>query len=131
MDKPDDKSEAVSQKIQFHFIKSSFFRVIGIDGVLGGITPRGDINATLFSERLPIPDVIEHDLDENGMLSKKARVVSKKGVVRETEATLVLNSVAARDIGQWLIRKADELDKLFDDAEIQVESDEYNLQQGS
>src|SRR3989442_6878794 len=46
------------QDVTFHYIKSSQFRVVHADGIIGGVTPRGLIHIAVFSERPAIPQVI-------------------------------------------------------------------------
>src|SRR5437660_1297541 len=43
------------QTVEFHYIKSPQFRVIHVDGAIGGSAPRGKLFVNIFSERIPIP----------------------------------------------------------------------------
>ena len=45
--------------VKFHYIKSNSFRVLHVDGSLGGITPGRNIFVSLFSERGALPQIIE------------------------------------------------------------------------
>ena len=40
-------------RVRFHYLKSQLWRVVHVDGAIGGITPRGMIHAALYSEEEP------------------------------------------------------------------------------
>jgi hypothetical protein len=46
-------------KIQFHYIKGPDYREAACHGVIGGPTPAGKVWLAFFSERGPIPRVVE------------------------------------------------------------------------
>jgi hypothetical protein len=77
-------------KVRFDYIKSPQFRVVHVDGAYGGITPRGQLFISLYSERLPIPTAIVHQLNPNGQLGDEilSERETRKGVVREVEIGL-------------------------------------------
>lgn len=57
------------KQIRFDYIKSNCFRVIRVDGVNGGPTPRADgIQMAFFSERMPIPQSEEFLVSVDGKL---------------------------------------------------------------
>ena len=97
--------------IDFHFIKSPHFRVIHADGVWGGATPSRNIAISIFSERLPIPRVIKHQIDDDNRLGAEieAERNTKTGVVREVEAELIMNKATATALVEWLNKYIEEL----------------------
>src|SRR3990172_8149969 len=50
------------KSLAIDYIKSNLFRVIHADGVIGGITPRGLIHMSIWSERPTIPQHIVHEM---------------------------------------------------------------------
>jgi hypothetical protein len=110
MDEP--KSDPQSEKkLQFHFIKSNHYRVIHVDGAHGGLTPRGQIFIALYSERVPIPEMIVHGVAENRLTGELlAERKSKRGIVREVEAGVVMDLGAAQALHEWLGKKVAELE---------------------
>jgi hypothetical protein len=98
--------------VTFNYLKSAFYRVIHVDGAIGGITPRGLIHCSIYSERAAIPRVTRHTLNPDGSLGNATVVESREGVSREMEADLILDRRAARELRDWLTRQLDQLAKL-------------------
>ena len=115
-EKPEDNSQA-TPRFTFHFIKSNHFRVIHGDGAWGGITPGGNLAIVFYSERMPIPQSIEHEITQDGTLGQRTNLESKQGVVREMEVEVVVNLEAAKGILNWLRGQIDSLEQAQSDAE--------------
>ena len=90
--------------IDFHFIKSPHFRVIHADGVWGGATPSNNIAISIFSERLPIPTVVKHHVQDDNQLGEeiKSERNTRTGIVREVETELIMNKATATALVDWL-----------------------------
>lgn len=105
------------EKIRFHYIKGHQFRVIHIDGAVASISPTGDIVASLFSQRPPIPQVTVQPVLENGQLGEEivAERIAKDGLVREVEVAVT----AKPDIVEVLIKllqdKLDQYKKIMEE----------------
>ena len=98
-------------KLQFHYIKSPDYREVGCDGVLGGVTPRRKIVMSLFSERGPIPRLVEYDLHVSGDeksfefdegFATPSHIDTRHGIVRHVEVTSYLDVDVARRLQKWL-----------------------------
>ncbi len=98
-----------AEQIEYHYLKSNFFRVVHADGAFGGITPRGYIHFSLFNERGPIPKKTVREIRADGTLLPQTIKKSKSGVVREIEIDVVLDKDAAVHLHSWLGRKIIEL----------------------
>jgi len=91
-----------SGTLSFDYLKSSFFRVIHVDGVHGGLRPNGTtIHMALFSERNAIPQHEEFKVTA-GQLGERIRSNGREGVVREVEIDAVMDLDTARAIRDWL-----------------------------
>src|SRR5271157_2184176 len=92
--------------IKFHYIKANLFRVIHVDGAIGGITPNRGIFVSLFSERSALPKMIEQELLPNGTLGEEKTVVQysegKEGLVRDMEIGVMLSVDVAQKIAEFL-----------------------------
>ena len=101
-------------KIKFHYIKSHQFRVVHVDGIYGGISPSGDIYASLFSQRPPIPVLTVQPVKENGELGDEilSDRASKDGIVREMEVGMAMRPEVAEALAKWLQERVDEFHKL-------------------
>lgn len=105
--------------LKFHYIKSSLFRVVHVDGAHGGIVPSGGIHMALFSERSPIPQQSSFPLNPEGTLGPEvmANRVGKEGVVREVEVDLRMDLTTAEAVAEWLKIKVEELKRIQKDQE--------------
>jgi hypothetical protein len=92
---------------QFDFEKGNFFRVIWVDGAMGGITPGGQIHMAVYNERAPIPKSVFHAVQPNGQLGPEntGKRVVRTGFFREVEADLMFNYETAVAIRVWLDEK--------------------------
>jgi len=97
-------TEEKPTRIKFHYIKSSQFRVVHVDGFIGGPTPRLDLHVAIFSERAAIPQQIEHVVKEDGSLGEEiaANRIGKDGIVREVEFDAVMDLDVAKAFQKWL-----------------------------
>src|ERR1700733_53208 len=92
--------------ISFFHEKGNFFRVIHVDGAIGGLTPTRDIFMSLYSQRVAIPRIIEQRLSIEGKVGEEVKREGKNGIFRELEVGVVLTPTTARQIAQWLIQQA-------------------------
>ncbi len=93
-------------RARYHYIKANAFRVVHVDGVIGGPTPSGNVQVSVFSERAPLPTLAEHevtDLGDGGF--KVGRQISsegKDGFVREVEVAMMMNLTMTKRLHRWL-----------------------------
>lgn len=102
------------QKIAFDYIKGQYFRVIHADGAIGAITPRGDIQFALYSERKAIPRRQVNAIKSEFILGDviKEETVSRDSIVREMDINVVVNSDVATNLAKWLLERVEELEKI-------------------
>jgi len=113
----EDQASAVlkmPEKLSFDYIKGTSFRVIHVDGVHGGPTPRGDgVQIAFFSERTPIPQHEEYDLTEKGALGKRTEMKKRDAnVIREVEVEAILSLETAKKMEAWLHEKIKQIEEL-------------------
>ena len=111
---PQEQSKQKKQKtIRFDYIKSNCFRVIHVDGVHGGPTPRVDgVQMAFFSERAAIPTREEHVLTEKSTLGKRIRIEKRDAIVREVEVEAILSIEMAKRLEEWIHEKVEQIKKL-------------------
>jgi hypothetical protein len=88
--------------VQFYYIKSTQFRVVHVDGVIGGLTPRGHIHLAAYSERSAIPQITQHTLTDTGQLSDPIAQDGKAGIVREIDVDLIMTITTATELRDFL-----------------------------
>ena len=106
------KDQLSDEVLNFHYIKSNFFRVIKADGVHGGVTPRGDVQLSFFNERLPIPVVESFKVTNEGKIFGLKERRTKIGYVREVESEVVMDVQSARELVKWLEATVLEAEKI-------------------
>lgn len=96
--------------INVFYKRSDNFTVFPVGGVWGGITPQGLISAEFFIDKPASPEHTVLKLDETG--EAKETVPDRQDITRELLVGLIANPEIARIIGNWLITRADEVDKI-------------------
>jgi len=105
-------SDVPMKSITFHYLKNPQFRVVHVDGGLGGITPRGLIHFAVYSERPAIPQTQTQAISPEGTLGEPMTAETKEGIVRELDVDLVMTKQTAVEIRDWLDRRIEELTEL-------------------
>lgn len=115
--------------VQFHYIKSNFFRVLHVDGMIGGPTPAGLIFLSLYNERGAIPQITVHDVTEGGEVGPERMNdrVTKQGIVREVEVGLIMSVETATSVVAWLQEKIDVAKKMRAAMEAEGKSNESSV----
>lgn len=98
--------DLLAKKAKYDLLKSNNFRVVYVDGVFGGVGPRGMIHMTLFNTRWPIPTRMVHSLNEEGAIADELHDErqSRDAMVRELEIEVVMDTEAAIRLREWLER---------------------------
>ena len=111
-------SKARIGKLQFHYIKSPDYRETACHGALGGVTPQDKIWMALFSERGPIPRIVEFDvpapegasaIEFNEAQSEPSHTESRAGIVRHVELCTYLDLDVAKRLHEWLGQRIAEI----------------------
>jgi len=77
-----------------------------VNGVYGGITPRGELICHFFCEYTPPPSEEAFPITENGKLGQKEEhVKSEIEFTRELRVGIVLNPIQAESIANWMLDK--------------------------
>lgn len=91
-------------------INSPSYRTIHCDGAHGGITPRGQIQFTLFNERNTIPKITSRTVEE--VVGANAYTLGAEkieetlsGVIRQLEVTVFMDMNGSREFFSWLGKK--------------------------
>jgi hypothetical protein len=105
--------QKLPSKIKFDYIKSNFHRVIHADGAWGGITPRGTIILSFWSERPPIPKQIVHQVTPEGLGEEiKGEREGRDAMIREVEVSVIMDIGAAKAFLAWLQEKVSAAEKI-------------------
>lgn len=110
----DDKSSdsARPTQIGIHYQRSRHYRTIHADGAQFGVTPRGQIQFTLFNDQKPMPEFVMHEITPEGTLGKPIEQSVREGAVREVEVNVIMDIEAATsflDVLQTTLKQIKEI----------------------
>lgn len=116
---PDESNGKQPPAFHIHYIKTSNYREIACDGVVGGVTPRArKIWMGFYSERSPIPRTVFHQtapgaapnewvVDES---KPPFRVESREGLIRNIEVATYIDLETAKRLVEWLQKRVTDLE---------------------
>jgi hypothetical protein len=106
----------VAQEVAFDYIKGQFFRVIHVDGAIGGITPQGHVHIGFFSERPPFARRIVQRANPDGTLGEAVveKTVVRDAIVRELDVDVIMTYSVLENLHAWIGQRLEELRKLRD-----------------
>ncbi len=108
---------AATPSLRFHYLKSSEFRSIHVDGAVGGIHPSGrGLHLAMFVERIPVPQQTDYEVNPDGMLGAEIEGsrVAREGIVRELQIDAFMDRTTAgmlHDLLGTLLKRLKELDQ--------------------
>src|ERR1035437_6274980 len=109
MDKS-DKPESL-KTIDLNYLKTHSYRTYFTSGAFGGITPKGQVYMELYVERGVTPQIVTHQINENGSLGKEVKRDGKVGVIREIECGVIFDIETAKTMKKWLEDRINDYDK--------------------
>ena len=104
-----DKTQTV--KLQFHYIKGPGYRETACHGAIGSVTLQNKIWMALYSERRPIPRMVEYDVSApegadvvefNEAKAVPSYTEGRSGVIRHVEFSSYLDLDVAIRLHAWL-----------------------------
>jgi hypothetical protein len=98
-------------KVAFDYIKSNQFRVVHVDGAIGGPTPNGGLHVAFFSERLPIPQREVRSINRDGSLGGLVadEAVVRPAIIREVDFDVIMSLPVAEMLVSWLQERVTEI----------------------
>jgi hypothetical protein len=126
----EDSVASDAQEVNFKYRKSNLFRVIHVNGVIGGITGRGEIHFGFYNERLEFPDSGKAVASGGGLGPEQ--IEGGGSFVREIETDAVVDLVTAKQIRAWLDRQIALMESLIKQSqqEIADHAKELTIPQG-
>lgn len=92
----------VKGKITFKYVYPEDLRDLYVNGLFGGVTPRKEIYAHLYSERHPIPKKVVHSVENNGTLGPEEEIEKGGDVVRFVQTSIIMDLQTAISFRDWL-----------------------------
>jgi hypothetical protein len=110
------------QSIRYKFTRAPDYRVLAANGAWGAIATNGIITVDFYVERIANPETIVQYL-EGDRAGQEERIPGEPEclIEREAQVGLILTPDTARAIGQWLIERADEYERIVTSKVNEVE----------
>ena len=100
--------EGRAPEIAFDYIKGQLFHVVHADGVIGGMTPTGNIHVAFFSERIAIPQRELRKINPDGTLGDIVSIEGRHAIVREVDVDVMMSHSVAETLIEWLQARVSE-----------------------
>lgn len=108
-------AERKSRQIKISFEQAEQFRTIHVDGAWGGVTPQGGIAVNFYHEHHAVPSSLTITMKEGQTPTERRS--GPAAIVRVLEAEARMTPDVARTLGEWLLGKADEAERLLSAAQ--------------
>ena len=101
-------------EFKIKYKKSNSYKMVPVNGVWGGLDGKGNITCEFFVEKVDHPEFTKLVVDEKNRAVKEEGIQRKttEGIVREFQVGMTLEPHLAKTIGEWLLTKVNEFDKI-------------------
>jgi len=104
-------------KIGVHYQRSRHYRTVVADGAQFGITPRGRIQFTLYTDQASFPEFVVHAVDPEGKVGAVLEEVKKEGLVREVAVNVIMDVATATSFIKVFQEMMEERERIRREAE--------------
>jgi hypothetical protein len=111
------ESQGGDREVTFHYEFDPAYRIVGANGVWGGLTPRGDIRLDFFVESLTVPDSVVNLITPDGKLGPELARTPERRITRRLQVGILLSREQADDIADFLKARVAEFRRLTGEAE--------------
>lgn len=112
-------------KIQIKYLKPQEWQTQAVNGAVGAVSTKNLVQLDFYLERADVAVDHEIEIDDNGIGRLESQPVA--AMLREIKGSYIMTPRVARDIGKWLVNKADEAEKMVAQEEIDLQK--LNLNQ--
>lgn len=100
------KESTWPKKVKFVYNKPEGYQIFPVNGVFGGITPRGDLLCNFFYEYGDVPNIEEMQISKEGRLKPLKKPKKKVSFRRDLKVGISVNLEQAVSIANWILEKA-------------------------
>jgi hypothetical protein len=105
-----DESDRL-ERIRFYYERARHHRTYHVDGLWATITPQLEVQFAIYSNLRPLPKDITHRITPEGKLEEGEERRDQQSILREVDATIVMNRETVRATIELLQRMLSEVDK--------------------
>lgn len=97
-------TDQMPKTVVFDYLKTQHYREFFVNGVYGGLTPKGYLQMTVFNERRAIPKQTSHAVDSNGLIGDEITNsrLTRESIIRSVDATLYMDIDTAEKTVEWM-----------------------------
>ena len=102
-------------EIKFKYIFNYSYNPVYVNGAQGGLSPRGELIMHFYLERMPLPESVTHEINQNGTIGSESDTEPedlKNSMVRVIENGVILNYQNARELHFWMGERIKEMEAL-------------------
>jgi hypothetical protein len=109
----EDKRTKLSlpERIEFTTEYDPAYRVVGCNGIFGGLTPRGDLKLDFFEEYQAIPDRMTNKVTPEGVIGEEIERVPPMHTVRMMRVSILMPPSQIPAMIEWLQDKRQFLER--------------------
>jgi hypothetical protein len=96
--------DSIPKELVYKFLNSPQYRTVHVDGVFGGVTTRGLISLSLYSEHSSLPSKITYQINEDRIPQEFSRenFPADVNITREIEINAMFDLEVAKSTRDWL-----------------------------
>jgi len=100
------EQKEVEKHVKFIYNRPDDYEIVYVNGVYGGLTPRGDISCNFFHEHFSIPREEEFEINKDGKMGKQILKRSDvQPINRDLKVGIVFKVEDAESIANWILDK--------------------------
>ncbi len=107
--------EKKEKQLSIQYVQSSNFSSVFSSGVYGGVSINGTICMNFYIDRVPLPENLKVQIQEDGKLVEESYLGTEVINVREVTSCTVMDYQTARSFHDWLGTKLAELEKALNE----------------
>lgn len=111
--KPKEINNKMIDSITFEYKLSEDYKVYAVNGLFGGITPKGDLMINLFYEGNPIPEHSTYNVNPDGSIGDETERIVSSSLVRNIPFGVSMAIDTAKSFKGWLEDKIEKHDAIF------------------
>jgi hypothetical protein len=100
---------AAPKKVRVKYIYDPAYKMVAVNGMYGGATPRGDLRVDLFAE---YTEPQSFTVQVEGESAVEEKPTGSPIIVRRIQVGFLVSPDHVRTFAEWFSSKADEIDKL-------------------
>jgi hypothetical protein len=113
--KPNQKRRLPSE-LKFKYVFPEYYTPLYVNGVWGGLGPKGELEIHFIYDRNPLPWYSVHELTESGLKGEAKKMDKGDSILRFVQTGVMMNLDCAKSLHEWLGQKIKLLEEAADES---------------